>query len=372
MAHYVSASRDDADGLFLPPQRTLGFNPQLTMNDSLLVQSYIEAYDISYPEALRRIEDEVDELRQHLDSEGRYELNDIGVLCMNDEGHLEFKPCEAGILTPSLYGLSSFEMAALDAKPARVEAVYEDDTATAAASQQTLDGSDDTPAPDDTADGTPTGRKPQSNDHDQAIVIKMSWLRNAAAIAAAVVAFFMIQTPVSNSRLQSEVQHSSVVSITAGRHATPKPIDDEAKTHVSATDQGQQPVPEHEAAVAEEHEAAEAERQKTSAAEEQENIAAEEAATTPAGKAETTAAEEAETAPAYCIVLASETTRRLAKDYLRILHNDGHDDARIVDMRRSSRVRVVYGSYATHEEAHKALRQLRKQEQFKDAWVLKQ
>ena len=61
MTHHVEARYDEAERLFLPPLRTIGFNPRLKMNDSLLVQSYIEVYDISYPEALRRIEDEIDE-----------------------------------------------------------------------------------------------------------------------------------------------------------------------------------------------------------------------------------------------------------------------------------------------------------------------
>ena len=76
-AHHVEARYDEADGVFLPPLRTLGFNPQLKINDSLLVQSYIEAYDISYPEALRRIESEVDELCQRLANDGYYEMTDI-------------------------------------------------------------------------------------------------------------------------------------------------------------------------------------------------------------------------------------------------------------------------------------------------------
>ena len=66
MTHNINARYEEQEHLFLPPLRTLGFNPQLNINDSLLVQSYIEAYDISYPEALQRIEDEVEELRQHL------------------------------------------------------------------------------------------------------------------------------------------------------------------------------------------------------------------------------------------------------------------------------------------------------------------
>ncbi|MBR1687696.1 MAG: SPOR domain-containing protein, partial [Prevotella sp.] len=100
VAHHVVASYDSDDRMFLPPLRTLGFNPQLKLNDSLLVQSYIEAYDISYPEALRRIEDEVEELKQQLSDNGSYELTDIGVLSVNEEGHYLFAPCEAGILSP--------------------------------------------------------------------------------------------------------------------------------------------------------------------------------------------------------------------------------------------------------------------------------
>ena len=62
MAHYVDARYDDHDGMFVPPIRTLGFNPQLRLNDSLLAQSYVEAYDLSYPEAVSAIEDEVREM----------------------------------------------------------------------------------------------------------------------------------------------------------------------------------------------------------------------------------------------------------------------------------------------------------------------
>ena len=110
VAHHVDASYDESEQLFLPPLRSIGFNAKLKINDSLLAQSYVEAYDISYPDALIRIEEEVKELNQHLNTEGYYDLNGIGTLELNEEGSYVFKPCEAGILTPELYGLSSFEM----------------------------------------------------------------------------------------------------------------------------------------------------------------------------------------------------------------------------------------------------------------------
>ena len=185
MAHHIDARYDESDQLFLPPLRTLGFNPQLKMNDSLLVQSYIEAYDLSYPEALRRIETEVAELRQHLETEGHYELNDLGVLQVNDEGNLEFEPCEAGILTPQLYGLSSFEMVPL-AQQESAEPAEEMQTAKIESIEQV------TPASD-------------------TITIKMAWIRNLAATAAAILAIFMITTPVINSSV--EMQQSAFIPL---------------------------------------------------------------------------------------------------------------------------------------------------------------
>lgn len=114
MAHPASSVYSDEEALFLPPSRTLGFNPQLTVNDSLLAQSYVEAYDISYPEAIRKIESEVEEIRQTLTNTGVFELPDIGRIVTNGEDGYDFEPCLSGILTPDLYALSSFEMEMLN------------------------------------------------------------------------------------------------------------------------------------------------------------------------------------------------------------------------------------------------------------------
>ena len=62
MTHHVAAVYDGENKRFLPPSRTLGFNHHLQLNDSLLAQSYVEVYDISYPEAFSLIAEEVEEL----------------------------------------------------------------------------------------------------------------------------------------------------------------------------------------------------------------------------------------------------------------------------------------------------------------------
>lgn len=115
VGHHESARYDEDDGLFLPPIRTVGFNPKLKVNDSLLAQSYIELHDISYPEAIERIEDDVRELRERIAAEGGYTLKGIGTLSPGQNGGYEFEPSEAGILTPRLYGLYSFDIRDLSA-----------------------------------------------------------------------------------------------------------------------------------------------------------------------------------------------------------------------------------------------------------------
>ena len=107
IAQDVPARYIPEENLFLPPHRTVGFNPQLTLNDGLLVQSYMQAYDTNYPETLKLIEQAVSSLNAELQQQGEYELSGIGKLTLNIDGVYNFTPNEAGILSPELYGLDA-------------------------------------------------------------------------------------------------------------------------------------------------------------------------------------------------------------------------------------------------------------------------
>ena len=401
MAHYVCARYATDDHLFLPPLRTLGFNPQLTMNDSLLVQSYIEAYDISYPEALRRIENEVAELKQHLESKGQYELNDIGILSLKEDGRLVFEPCEAGILTPSLYGLSSFEMqpvAEVEQKqpvtPVITVVTPESDSTTKKVEEPLIT------VLDVEADET----KKKENDPDT-IVIKMSWVRNAVAVVAAAIVFFLIQTPVSNSNVINDVpQQSAVLHINKQQpvaYAEPKaeepvveaveteePAIEEEKKDEPAVEVKEEPAPIIEV-VKEPVAEKKAEPKKVAEKKaEPKPVAEKKAEPKPVAekKAEPKAVAEKKAEPKpvvekkaepkkevknYCIVLASQTARSLAEDFVAQIKKKGYTSARIVKMNNSEKVRVIYGSYQTESEVYNELNKMRKLDIFKDAWVLR-
>lgn len=316
VTHHVEARYDEADGTFLPPLRTLGFNPQLKLNDSLLAQSYVEAYDISYPEALRRIADEVEELRQTLADEGNYELNDIGLLSLNDDGNYVFEPCEAGILTPELYGLGSFEMRPIDAK----EETKPEKVVNAILTEPT-------PAP------APV----EVEEEERTISIKVSWLRNAVAVAAAVLAFFFITPPISNSSdaardagaIQSAMFSQLVQPVAPKEMPAPvaKPKADTAKVEADSVAK----------AIAQAEKAVEAQAQ--------------------------------DAVSPYCIVMASHVAKANAEAYVKKLHAEGYDQASVHEHNKI--VRVVYGNYKSEAEAYNELRTVRGNEHFEQSWVYK-
>lgn len=324
MAHHICARYDEKEHLFLPPLRTLGFNPQLKMNDSLLVQSYVEAYDLSYPEALRRIEDEVEELKQHLENEGEYELNDIGTLSVNEDGNYIFSPCEAGILTPELYGLGTFEMASLKAAP----------TATLAAVQEEVHETSVEEPHIEKAETEATEDK-ETDDEERALVIKMSWIRNAVAVAAALLVFFLMTTPVVNSDVSNQAVSNLNSSILFPK--MPKDSNMEKITiDKKAVDK----------AVAKADSITRDTLKKTS---------------------ETIVEEDVKTG--YCIVLASYVSKKNAQAFVERLQKQGYEESEVFI--RNNVTRVIYGNFKTLNAAYNQLNRINHKKDFEEAWVMK-
>ena len=107
IAQDVPARYVAEENIFLPPHRTVAFNPQLTLNDGLLVQSYMKVYDTNYPETVKLIDQAVSNLKSEIEEHGVYELNGIGKITTNIDGTYVFEPLEAGIISPSMYGLDA-------------------------------------------------------------------------------------------------------------------------------------------------------------------------------------------------------------------------------------------------------------------------
>ena len=333
MAHYSEAHYDDRDQMFLPPMRTLGFNPALKMNDSLPAQSYIEAYDISYPEAILRIEDEVSELRQHIENEGSYELNDLGILKMNEYGNYEFEPCEAGILTPTLYGLSTVEMEPLanmtssfveaKTRPIKVESILENDA------KETVH--------EEKAQEVEMSSSYFKDEKDDKVHIPVSVLRNIMAAAIAIFGFFLISTPLNNG---------------SSKEMSMLNFDTETLTRIlpKATIQGNAEVKGMKASEVHNDAVVKYDNETT------DNI-----------NKETVSVEREITVPYYTLVLASQVSKKNASLYVEKLHKAGFNEAKIFTSHSSTR--VIFNRYKTEAEAYNALREMREYTEFHEAWV---
>lgn len=172
VAHYAPAMRVEQENIFLPPTRTIGFNPQLKMNDGILVQSYMAVYDTNFSDATKMVEKEVEELTAKLHEEGRCDLGNVGEIRYTIHNTYEFIPYDNKITTPYLYGLDSFEIKEL-----------------AALRQST--------------DNKPVYTLLPKEKKVYEIKINRAYLRNAVAMVAAIALFFFMSTPIENTVIEN-------------------------------------------------------------------------------------------------------------------------------------------------------------------------
>ena len=349
MAHHVDAAYDEEERLFLPPSRTLGFNPKLHINDSLLVLSYVEAYDISYPDAIKRIESEVSELRQLISNQGYFDLPDIGVIQTNDDGNLEFEPCSAGILTPELYALSSFECKTLSKLPEKQEETTIPTVGVAVPEAQK-------PVEEEPAKAVVVELKQEQEQEeveseyeedyeDDVVTIKVSTLKRIAAVALVLVIAVFAILPFSGYNYFEGLLKGS--------------IDTGLLTKVMP--KAQTTTPEELGAIKVINGAA-VRMDRTEA----ENKAA---ANAEINKASEPVSEAVESKPTFVIVLASRVTKNNAERYVSSLIKKGVKDARVIAASNGSK--VICGKYSSESEAMNGVQELREMSsEFKDAWVM--
>ncbi len=328
-AHHVDARYDGRDNMFLPPLRTIGFNPQLTMNDSLLAQSYAETYDISYPEAINRIAKETAEMREVLESKGWFGLSGIGTLHLNEEGKYTFQPFEAGILTPELYGLGGFDIhpvTSLDSS----EEIDEDFLVEESIGFRTI------PLGGENKRNTaPEACKAMEDEEEGAkpaefVKIKKSLLRNLAAACIALIAFFALSTPLNTPDVQKSQIDPGLLT-----RVMPKDITVTKNIGRLALTKGNE---------------------------------AENDATSPKESLQDDEKTDINI-PYYSIVLASRITKHNAATYAERLQEKGLKAARVLIT--PSNVKVIYGTFGTETQAYEELNRLSSDEVFADGWVTK-
>ncbi len=102
------------NGMFSAPALSLGFNPELTHNDGLLVHSMMKEQQISYNEAALQVNRLADELIACLKVQHELTIPGIGKLIHSGENKLNFIPATAGLTSnAAYYGLEDFYMPSL-------------------------------------------------------------------------------------------------------------------------------------------------------------------------------------------------------------------------------------------------------------------
>lgn len=350
VAHYAPATRVEEENIFLPPTRIIGFNPQLKMNDGLLVQSYMSVYGTNFSDATKIVEREVDELIAALHEEGKVDLPNVGEVRYTIYNTFDFAPYDNKITTPYLYGLDAFEMQELSAleKPKAEKDTFSLVPATTPKEKRTF-----------------------------AVRFNRAYLANAAAVAAVIILSFFFSTPIENTEVIEEnyatllpdelfekIEKQSLA-------ITPIVLKQNTPTRKTANKQtGTQkkvvaPVAVREVKVAKEPTAS-----TETKAKEQASHSVATTADAPKQNVQPAAAKSV-AAPKrpYHIIIASVGTEKDAEAMAAQLVAKGFSGAKAIV--GDGKMRVSIESCGTEVEAYQALARIRENETYKNAWVLK-
>lgn len=322
VTHYTPAMRVEEENLFLPPTRMIGFNPQLKMNDGLLVQSYMAVYNTGFSDATKIVGKEVGRLFAILHEEGKADLLNVGELRYSIHNTYDFIPYDDKITTPGLYGLDSFKMRELSA-------------------MTQLSGGKAIPWVPVVAE-----RKKYKFE----IKAYRSYLTNAIAMIAVVALFFFLSTPIENTEVvegnyaqllpgelfgKIEKQSLAITPIIVRRAKEGAKAKEQFKKETAVSPDSQ---PKHAAE------------------------------TIHMDVPQKTEAKLAAPSKAYHIIIASVGSEKDAEAMAKQLIERGFSDARAII--GDGKMRVSIKSCGTESEAYQALNKIRQNETYQNAWVL--
>ena len=302
----VPAKFVDETNTFYPPMRSIGFNPQLTINDGLLVQSYMQTYDLDYPESVNEIENSVKDIQQTLNNTGFYDFTGIGRLSRNHEGKMVFAASKTDVCSPEFYGLKSFTTTLLDNSLASASAFS----------------------------------VKQSSKRNYTFSVNRELVNYLTAAVLALLLYFVWATPLSNNGGGLNMNQASVLSkFMFEKKEMPKEVvKNEAKENADVENLFLSVL------------------RTSSSAKNQEESA-------PAENVQPAIPEKG-----FTIVLASAIPEKNAEAFIENLRADGYNEAQIFHDKHM--LRVIYGSYEDIGQAYAALSACKNNKSFRQAWVM--
>ncbi len=333
VAHYTPAVRVVEENIFLPPTRIIGFNPQLKMNDGLLVQSYMSVYGTNFSDATKIVDKTVEDLLVVLHDDGKIDLPNVGELRYSIYDTYDFIPYDNKITTPYLYGLDSFEIQELSElqKPTGKTIPF----------------------------NVPAVAETKKRRFE--IGIKRSYLVNTVATIAIIALFFFFSTPVENTEvieanyaqllpdeLFEKIEKQSLIITPIVVHQQNKKATS-SQSKLSQTPRKKVIVP---------------------VAVKEVKINQQQSPTVAPQLKETQSTQPVQvTQKYYHIIIASVGTEKDAEMMAKRLIENGFSGAKAII--GDGKMRVSIQSCATQEEAYRALNKIRQNAAYQNAWVLK-
>ncbi len=105
ITHYAPAKIHPIKHTFTPPSKRIAFNEQLKVNDGLLISTLAQSQQWSMPQAQREVAGFVQELKEQLQTQHRFQLSDVGVFRYNTERKLVFESIEGENFLENSFGL---------------------------------------------------------------------------------------------------------------------------------------------------------------------------------------------------------------------------------------------------------------------------
>lgn len=343
----------DNGSIFMPPHRSIGFNQQLQINDGLLVQSYMSAYDASYPAAHLQMEKEIEQMASQLELDGEYDFGAVGKLTKGLGEIISFDKSSSNIEAPSLFGLNSLSV--MPVKSIIEKREIETKMQAASIGIGKTDNKEDNDI--------------LTNDKKQEVVIRLNqrWIDFGIAVAAAVLLFFGISyTAMKDVATESDTVIAATYPVPNSQHMNNGNITQAKEVAINkAAQKGKEVAGANTTATTKQEPVA---SHNTTANPKQEHIDNHNA-TKADNENATKATQENKAQLAYTIVLASYVGKANAEEYVNQLGKKGYNEAQYV--RKGKVGRVIYSGYTTEKEAQNALASLRKKSKdFTEAWVM--
>lgn len=396
VAHYTEAIYEAKNQLFMPPMRTIGFNPLLRLNDGLLTQSVMEVYGTNYGDALKMVTRWVNQLKRQLYEEGSVELSNVGQLRMSIRGTMDFVPFNSRLTTSWLYGLGSFELPELNKQSLTEGSVRRPKPVVVAPSLKPAVAAQHTQRHSFRRRAVTLMKESQWTPRVKELLPRLTpaMMQGAAAVVAALVLFFIFSVPVKNTEVMGSGNYAQLMpselferiekqSVAIHEVALPQESKEKKPVVVERTTLSKGKELKKPAAAAKPATASKPAATKPSAtASAAKPAASKPAATKPSATASTAkpaaASKPAVTKPAaaskpvadgdYHVIVASVATEADARAMAEQLVAQGYGQAKVI--LRDGKNRVSLHSLSSQAAAYHAVSQLREKGQFAGAWVL--